>query len=102
MNVEEIKDKPLALVVWNTEKQDDVHVYVGKLVVKVDECFFVNQRNGWTLRLSEEQANQIEPVPDRLKSVLLGADYALNLAIGSLPDGITDAMWTGMQWHDVG
>jgi hypothetical protein len=100
MNREEIRDKPVALVVWNTEKQDDVHVYVGKLVLDLEECFFVNQQNGWKLRLSDEQMNQIEPIPERLKTVLLGADYALNLTIGSLPDTITGAMRTGMQWHD--
>jgi hypothetical protein len=85
MNVADLKDKTIALIVWNTEKEDDVHVYLGKLQVENGEYCFVNMEKGWRVSLDNEQMNQLQPVSDDLKETLLNADYALSLSMGELP-----------------
>lgn len=32
MDINDLKDKQIALVVWNLDKEEDAHVYVGSLI----------------------------------------------------------------------
>ena len=101
MNLEELKDKSISLVVWNTEKEDDVHVYLGKLYLENEESYFVNEAKGWKVSLDEEQLSRLHPVSDDLKETLLNAGYVLSMSMGSLPETDTeDFNETGMKWHD--
>lgn len=101
MNFEEIKDKSIALVLWNHEKEIDVHAYLGKLESENGIISFINQEKRWKVSFDDEQLARIRSVPNELKSNLLNADYAINLSIGSLPHSEIDAfVRTGMNWHD--
>jgi hypothetical protein len=101
MNFESFNDMSTALIIWNTMKEDDVHVYIGKLRVENSKYYFVNDEKGWRATLEEEQLKELKPVTDDLKETLLNADYALSLSIGDLPDSNTDLyVATGMNWHD--
>ena len=101
MNLEPIETKSLALIVWNNEKEDDVHVYLGKLQNINGEYSFINEEKGWTVSLDEEQISRIKPVSADLKEMLLNADYALSMIIGELPPSNSqDFKATGMKWPD--
>ena len=101
MNLAELKGRNIALIVWNTEKEDDVHVYLGKLQEDKEERYFVNEEKGWTVLLNEKQLGRLKPVSDDLKKMLLNADYAISLSMGDLPQpNSQDYKATGMKWHD--
>ena len=101
MNLADLKDKAISLIVWNTEIEDDVHVYLGKLHFENDETYFVNEEIGWRVSLDNEQLNRLQPVSDDFKETLLNADYALSLSMGNLPQtNSQDYQATGMKWHD--
>jgi hypothetical protein len=74
--------------------------YVGKLEMENGKFNFINQEKGWKVSLDDEQIARLKPVSKELGTVLLNADYALNMSIGSLPDSIIDTIRTGMKWHD--
>ena len=101
MNLTDLTDKAIALIVNNIEKENDVCVYLGKLQVDNGKYYFVNEEEAWNVSLDKEQLKQLKPVPDNLKEILLYADYALSLSLGSLPglDSKGDIA-TGMKWHD--
>jgi len=101
MNLDELNGKSLSLIVWNTKKEDDAHVYLGKLYLENGEGYFINQEKGWKVSLDEEQLNRIDPVPGDLKEMLLDADYALSMSMGDLPDTNTEEFKaTGIKWHE--
>lgn len=101
MNLADIIGKAISMIVWNTEKEDDVHVYLGKLQVENGKHYFVNKENGWRVALDEEQLSRLQPVSNDLKETLLNADYAFSMSIGDLPQSnLEDYRATGMKWHD--
>lgn len=101
MKLLELKDRNIALIVWNTQKKDDVHVYLVKLQVENDEACLINEENGWRVALNREQLHHLQPVSDDLKDTLLNADYALSINIEDLPvPDSGDYLKTGMKWHD--
>src|ERR1700712_5315167 len=102
MNLEGLKDKNITLIVWNADKENDVHIYLGKLLSDNGGVFFLNEERGWKLSLSEDQLSSLRPVSDDLKVTLLNADYALSMSMSGLPGNqdTNDLTPTGMQWHD--
>lgn len=86
MYFEEIKSKSIALVVHNADNEDDVHIYLGRLLLTSGECFFVNEERGWKISLNSEQLNRLKSVHGALNTMLLNADYFISMAIQSLPD----------------
>lgn len=101
MNFADIKDKKVSLIVWNTEKEDDLHVYLGRLQMENGESHFVNVEKGWRVTLDEEQLSRLQPVSDDLKETLLNADYALSMSMGDLVESNQqDYRTTGMSWQD--
>lgn len=99
MDFEELIDKNISLIIWNTEKEDDVHVYLRKLHFDNSEYYFENREKGWRVSLDKEQVKQLKPVSDDLIEMLLNADYALSLSMGNLPEDNTDFEATGIKWH---
>ena len=98
---EVLKLKNIALIVQNADKEDDVHIYLGRLFLTGGECFFVNEKRGWEISLDSEQLNRLKPVPDTLKTMLLNADYFIPMVVQSLPDSDMQGYKnTGMKWHD--
>jgi hypothetical protein len=101
MNLSDFTDKAISLIVWNTEKENDVTVYSGSLQTENDETFFVNEEEGWKVSLSSEQLEELRPVPDELKETLLDADYALSMSMAYLPEsGRENYRATGMKWEE--
>jgi hypothetical protein len=101
MNIKELIGKSISMIVWNTEKDDDVHVYLGRLHFENNDYWFINQDKGWRVALDEEQLTRLKPVPDDLREILLNADYSLSMTIGDLPDTEKGQhQSTGMNWRD--
>jgi len=100
LNFEEIKLKSIALVVHNADDEEDIQVYLGRLVFANGEWSFINEERGWKISLNSEQLNRLKPVPDPWKSVLLNTDYAIPMVIQPLPDpDMKGYEKTGMKWH---
>ena len=100
MNLEDLKDKAITIIVYNIEKENDVHVYLGKLRIENDEHYFVNEEKGWRISLEKEQLSRLKLVSSELKDMLFNADYAISLSIGELPQpDSAEYEATGMKWH---
>jgi hypothetical protein len=101
MNLEQVKEKSIAMVVWNSQKENDVHVYLGKLNSSDGQYSFINEERGWKILLNDEQLGRLKPVSDDLKDILLNADYSFSMSMGDIPDGedLTDYNDTGLKWH---
>jgi hypothetical protein len=101
MNLSEIEDQSIALIIWNRDKENDVHVYSGKLKYLNGTYAFVNEENGWKVSLNDEQLSRLKPVTPDLKEMLLNADYALSLNMGELPEAGNKGGEenTGINWN---
>jgi hypothetical protein len=98
---EEIRSKSIAVIMHNADKEDDVRVCLGRLLLTNGEWFFVNEEQGWRISLNSEQLRRLKPVPDALKSTLFGAGYALTMTIESFHDNETKGyIKTGLKWHE--
>lgn len=101
MDFPQIAGKSIALVVWNTEKDDDVRVFLGEIIEKGKEYFFVNNQENWNLLLDASKFSEIRVVREDLKEMLLGAELYLNLSIANPPDENNDGFSkTGMNWTE--
>jgi len=96
---EQIKDKAVALLVWNTQVENDVRVCLGKIEPEANGYCFKNDRENWRCSLSQEQWSRLREVDQAVKSILLGADYCIQLTISDLPEGSTGECFTGMKWQ---
>jgi hypothetical protein len=85
MNLEDLKDKNITMIVRNTEQEDDVQVFLGKLRTIDGGYAFVNDEEGWKVSLDEEQLSRLRPVEDEVKEILLNADYAFSMLMSDLP-----------------
>lgn len=101
MDFPQIVGKSIALVVWNKEKDDDVRVFLGEIIEKGKEYFFVNNQENWNLLLDASKFSEIRVVREDLKEMLLGAELYLSLIIANLPDENNDGFSkTGMNWTE--
>lgn len=93
-------NKKIALIIWNTEKEDDAHVYVG-IIENVDgNLFFRNKAKGWNISLDEEKLDRLKPVTKDLKETLLGADLFFSFSMSGIPEDTSDNFtFTGIKWH---
>lgn len=93
-----LKDKRIALLLWNAEKRDDVSVWLGQLKERENQVYFVNPDEEWLFPLDEEQLTCTQAVAEELKEMLLMADFAISLTLGSLPDHVSreELLATGM------
>jgi hypothetical protein len=94
-------NKKIALVVWNSEKENDAHVYLGAIIQRDNTFYFVNEEKKWKLRLDDNKLNDLKEVNDEVKEILLNAELFLTLTIAELP-GTADEGYspTGMKWHE--
>jgi hypothetical protein len=61
MNIEDVKDKSVAMIVWNTEQEDDVYVYLGTLQNIEGQYAFINEGEGWKVSLEYEHLSRLQP-----------------------------------------
>lgn len=101
MNLNEIIEKAIAMVVWNSEIENDVHVYLGTIRSFDGEYVFINEERGWKVSLNDEQLSRLKPVSDDLKEILLNADYSFSMTMGNIPDTdvLTNFNDTGLDWN---
>lgn len=98
MKLEQVKGKKIVMIVWNRDKQDDVRVYLGRILIVNSEYTFINEENGWHVSLDNEQLSRLEPVSEGLKEMLLNADYYFPMTISFLPKtGADDYEATGIK-----
>jgi hypothetical protein len=100
IDYKDIEGHLFALIVWNLDKEDDVHVYVGQLIKRGTDYLFNNDKKGWTVTVHPDKIDKIKKVTDDLKETLLHADYCLNLTIGDMVDNNGKYIPTGMKWHE--
>lgn len=99
MNSANLKDVAITLIVWNTAKENDVRVYLGKIQIEYGKHYFVNEEKNWRVSLDEEQLSRLKPVSNELKQTLLNADYALSMNMGELPESdSSEYKATGIKW----
>ncbi|MDE3247385.1 MAG: hypothetical protein KGO82_01915 [Bacteroidota bacterium] len=92
-------NKSIALIVFNTEHDEDVRVFLGICEANHNQYYFVNEENGWKVSLSEEQLERIQPVSEETKEILLFADCALPVTMRDLPaDDNDELVKTGLKW----
>src|ERR1043165_6997724 len=98
----EIENKSIALVVFNKEKENDAHVYLGKIMLQDESIVFINEAKKWSIELDEEMMDDIEVVSPALKGMLLGADYWFRMYLSGTieDDAINDHIATGLKWHE--
>jgi hypothetical protein len=100
MNYSVIHDKQIALLISNTEKEDDVHIYIGKVVREGTQLIFVNSSQNWRVSLSKAQFGRIMKVTEEVKEIFFPAEYFLPMSITSLPENSNeDFDSTGLKWH---
>lgn len=99
MNQLNLQDKQIALLIWNTEKEDDAHIYIGKIAQIETGYYFVNESKGWNLELDNEQLSRATPVSEDMKDIFLNADYFISLSMRLIGDENTDDyIPTGLKW----
>jgi hypothetical protein len=100
MNPTDLDGKRIALVM--TDEHDESVVFTG--IAKWDGCSLVMLRNApdRPVEIREEWYSKMRPTPDSSRVVLLGAEYFVWLAIGSLPADSDQRQFlkTGMKWPD--
>lgn len=100
-NYNTIKNKKIALLILNAQKENDAHVYLGEIKRKEGGYYFVNKEKGWLIPLEDEWLSRLKIVKEDLKPTLLGADYVFSLLMGDLPDdGEGNTVKTGINWND--
>ncbi|MGI8950251.1 MAG: hypothetical protein ACR2FN_01570 [Chitinophagaceae bacterium] len=96
-----IKDKTIALLIWNTEKENDAHVYLGKIISINNAYHFINEEKKWDISFDSEQYGRLQIVLEDLKGILLNADFYISLLMGGLADDSNeDFIFTGINWQD--
>lgn len=101
VNYSKYENKSIAVLIWNTEKENDAHVYVGKILQVENGFYFSNESKGWQISLDTEQMARIKEVSGEEKEIFLQADYFLPLSMVSLPDDKAGNFEnTGLRWHN--
>jgi hypothetical protein len=101
MELKETEGRDIALVVENVEKEDDVRVYLGRMINEKDGYFFINEAQSWRVSLNADHIQGLRPVPDQLKSILLNADYFFTMTIATLPNLVNEGFRnTNLKWPE--
>lgn len=99
IDLKSTEGKSISLLIWNTEKENDVQVYVGEIIHKDDVFYFVNKVEDWQVTLTTEILKRLKEVPQELKQVLRNTDFSITLSMGNLPEELnSDFKLTGMKW----
>ncbi len=94
-----ILGKRIALLIWNTEQEDDVRVFAGEIIKEDPVYYFINQPEQWKLRLTAELLGRLKAVPEDQKDILLDADFVISVSMGSMPgEGNEGYDNTGIKW----
>lgn len=93
------RDKKIALIIWNIEKEDDAHVYLGAIEDVKGELFFQNKLKGWNIQLDDEKLRRLKPVTEDIKGALLDADLFFSVSMSGIPaESTNEYTFTGIKW----
>lgn len=100
MELSLLSNKNIALLLVNTEIENDMHVYLGKIEKVASDYYFKNKDKGWCVSLNNEQLSRLQTVKEELKDIFLGAEYYITLYTSTISDAETsDVIPTGLKWH---
>jgi hypothetical protein len=101
MDITNLEGKIVALIISNTEKENDVKVAIGNISKENQKVFFVNREKNWRIYLDPEQLQRTMPVTDDIKEILLGADFFIPMSVSALPhDADQVFIKTGLNCHE--
>jgi len=95
-----LKDRAVALLLWNADKENDAHVYLGEIIMRDGGFHFVNIEKKWDVLLNAQQLERLKEVPEHLKEIFLNADFSFSLSMSGIPEDLKETfISTGMKWH---
>ena len=100
-DLELLKGKSVSLLIWNTEKENDVQICLGEIIQKDDGFHFINKAEDYHVTLTPEMLTRLREVPTELKQTLRNSDFSISLSLGNLPGQLNnDYKSTGIKWND--
>jgi len=96
-----VEGKSVSLLIWNTEKENDVQICLGEIIHKNDDFYFINKAEDYNVTLTPEMLARLREVPSELKQTLRNSDFSISLSLGNLPGELnSDYKSTGIKWND--
>jgi hypothetical protein len=93
-------NKSIAILVWNTDLENDAHVYLGRIKKEGQNFVFINGEKGWRISLNADKLKHLKLVIPELKEIFLNAELAIVLSMKGLPDDPQQNLeQTGIKWH---
>gem|GEM_PF-2650709 len=102
-NLENIKYNSVGLVIENTEKQNDVKIFYGKIVNNDSENYFTNEDENIKLSLNDKQLHRIKKVDIKMRneiSSFKNCEYILWMRMADLKDENQNLKKTGINWNE--
>lgn len=101
--MENIKYNSVGLVIENTEKQNDIKIFYGKIVNNDSENYFINEDENIKLSLDDKQLNRIKKVDIKMRneiSSFKNCEYILWMTMVDLKDENQNLKKTGINWNE--
>ena len=102
-NLETLEFNSVGMVIENTEEQNDVKIYHGKIVNNDAEKFFTNESHDIKITLDSEQINRITKVDKKMRSEipsLKNCEYIIWIKMGDLKNESQNLKKTGINWNE--
>ncbi len=102
INPKDTHGKRIAMIAWGEKEDgsDDVTVFTGIADWRDRHLTMVREPKESSFQIPDEWLNRLNPVEEKLKEILLEADYCFSVSIGNLSDGEDLSMLqkTGLRW----
>jgi hypothetical protein len=96
---ETIRDKTVAMLVWNAGKQDDARIFCGKIIEHERGLLFTDEAGNWRITITGEIYKRIKPVPAGLERIFKNVRFAFEMIMDALPEPKeVDFVDTGLKW----
>ncbi len=101
--MENIKYNSVGLVIENTEKQNDVKIFYGKIVNNDSKNYFTNEDENIKLSLNDKQLHRVKKVDIKMRneiSSFKNCEYILWMRMADLKDENQNLKKTGINWNE--
>jgi hypothetical protein len=95
--------KKLAIIAWGEDEkgEDEAAVFAGLARWAEGHLYLDHGGNPESFQIPDDLLDQVKPVSDDIKDILLDAEYYISMSIGPLPDDDPDEYeQTGLKWPD--
>ncbi|WP_447950911.1 hypothetical protein [Chryseobacterium koreense] len=102
-NLENIKYNSVGLIIENTEKQNDVKIFYGKIVNNDAEYYFTNEGEKFKISLDDEQLNRIKKVDTKMRNEIPSfkdCEYILWMKMADLKGENQNLKKIGINWNE--